>query len=135
MTNEEIMELSQGKYARQRLNHIKKWNKPLYEELVESKELDEHLAYTQQCVDEYVEMRLNKLKLSDEYLNANSAEQMRMVNSEVMFAESDAYREWIGYDEVDEEEDEEVPGLLYNGIIEEIAFSDYDEEDEEEDDE
>ena len=90
MTNEEIMELSQGKYARQRLNHIKKWNKPLYEELVESKELDEHLAYTQRCVDEYVEMRLNKLKLSDEYLNANNAEQMIMVNSEVMFAESDA---------------------------------------------
>ncbi len=83
----------------------------MYEAMVESGSLEEHLESVQKSAEQYVENYIARYTNSDEYLKAEKkdpAEAMRMLNMTILEAEDTAYRIWVAnLPETDEENEEE----------------------------
>ena len=79
------------------------------ERMQEDGTLEEHLAYVQECVSNYVDICVDRYKQTEEYKQAEAAdpmEAMRLLNMTVLEAEEAAYRSWIAIDAYEEEDDE-----------------------------
>lgn len=100
-----------GKYAEQRREILENHAPDMYEAMVESGSLEEHLESVQKSAEQYVENYIARYTNSDEYLNAEKkdpAEAMRMLNMTILEAEDTAYRIWVAnLPETDEENEEE----------------------------
>lgn len=110
MEEMDIRTLSEGKYAIQRKNVLKDHFTAAYQRMQMDGTLEEHLAYTQESVSNYVDICAERYKQTDEYKQAEAAdpmEAMRLLNMTVLEAEEAAYRSWIAIDEYEEEEDDE----------------------------
>ncbi len=109
MANNEIK--VQGKYAEQRREILENHAPDMYEAMVESGSLKEHLESVQKSAEQYVENYIARYTNSDEYLKAEKkdpAEAMRMLNMTILEAEDAAYRIWVAnLPETDEENEEE----------------------------
>ena len=102
MEEMDIRTLSEGKYAIQRKNVLKDHFPAAYQRMQMDGTLEEHLAYTQESVSNYVD-------ICAEHKQAEAAdpmEAMRLLNMTVLEAEEAAYRSWIAIDENEEEDDE-----------------------------
>ncbi len=107
MTNTEIMTLSKGKYASQRMEFLENHAPKLLTDLENDGYLEEHIANIQETVSGYVERAAEHYKHTDEYLNASPDEAAGLLNMTVLIAESDAYRMWIADQPEDEDEEDE----------------------------
>lgn len=109
MEEMDIRTLSEGKYAIQRKNVLKDHFPAAYQRMQMDGTLEEHLAYTQECVSNYVDICVDRYKQTEEYKQAEAAdpmEAMRLLNMTVLEAEEAAYRSWIAIDAYEEEDDE-----------------------------
>ena len=105
-----IKTLASGKYAMQRRSALESNSPEEIERMQEDGTLEEHLAYVQECVSNYVDICVDRYKQTEEYKQAEAAdpmESMRLLNMTVLEAEEAAYRSWIAIDEYEEEEDDE----------------------------
>ncbi len=87
-----------GKYAEQRREILENHAPDMYEAMVESGSLEEHLESVQKSAEQYVENYIARYTNSDEYLKAEKkdpAEAMRMLNMTILEAEDTAYRIWV----------------------------------------
>lgn len=102
-----IKTLASGKYAMQRRSALESNSPEEIERMQEDGTLEEHLAYVQECVSNYVDICVDRYKQTEEYKQAEPMEAMRLLNMTVLEAEEAAYRSWIAIDEYEEEEDDE----------------------------
>ena len=107
MEEMDIRTLSEGKYAIQRKNVLKDHFPAAYQRMQMDGTLEEHLAYTQESVSNYVDICAERYKQTEEYKQTEPMEAMRLLNMTVLEAEEAAYRSWIAIDEYEEEEDDE----------------------------
>lgn len=100
-----------GKYADQRREVLINHNPEVYGAMQADGSLEEHLRSVQETVSDYVDMRVEKYRMSDEYRRAEQtdpAQALRLLNMTVLEAEDAAYRMWIGnIPENENEEDDE----------------------------
>lgn len=104
-----IKTLASGKYAMQRRSALESNSPEEIERMQEDGTLEEHLAYVQECVSNYVDICVDRYKQTEEYKQAEAAdpmEAMRLLNMTVLEAEEAAYRSWIAIDAYEEEDDE-----------------------------
>lgn len=100
-----------GKYADRRREVLMEHAPAIYEAMEADGSLEAHLMSVQETVSDYVDMRAEKYRMSDEYRRAEQtdpAQALRLLNMTVLEAEEAAYRMWIGnIPENENEEDEE----------------------------
>lgn len=100
-----------GKYADRRREILMEHAPEVYEAMEADGSLEAHLMSVQETVSDYVDMRAEKYRMSDEYRLAEKndpARALRLLNMTVLEAEEAAYRMWIGnIPENENEEDEE----------------------------
>lgn len=100
-----------GKYAERRREVLMEHAPEVYEAMEADGSLEAHLMSVQETVSDYVDMRAEKYRMSDEYRRAEAsdpAKALRLLNMTVLEAEEAAYRMWIGnIPENENEEDEE----------------------------
>lgn len=108
-----IQTLASGKYAMQRRSALESNSPEEIKRMQKDGTLEEHLAYVQECVSNYVDICVDRYKQTDEYKQieaVNSFEAARLLNMTVLEAEEAAYRMWIAVstdeDEEEEQEDE-----------------------------
>lgn len=104
-------ESADGKYADKRREVLMEHAPEVYEAMEADGSLEAHLMSVQETVSDYVDMRAEKYRMSDEYRRAEAsdpAKALRLLNMTVLEAEEAAYRMWIGnIPENENEEDEE----------------------------
>ena len=107
-----IKALAKGKYAMQRKSVLENNLPEEFERMQEEGTLEEHLAYVQESISNYVDICTERYKQTDEYKQteaSNPFEAMRLLNMTVLEAEEAAYRMWIAVlpDEDEEEQEDE----------------------------
>lgn len=96
-----------GKYADRRREVLMEHAPEVYEAMEADGSLEAHLMSVQETVSDYVDMRAEKYRMSEEYRLAEKldpARALRLLNMTVLEAEEAAYRMWIG--NIPENEDE-----------------------------
>lgn len=95
MTREEITELAAAPYAETRRKFLEKNAPDMLRGMEANGYLAEHLATVQELVDDYIDRRCEAVQKTDRYLKANALEQIRILQSEHIFARQDAFSMWV----------------------------------------